>query len=217
MSVSGDSDAKARFSPSWLSVSPESDTLTARNPSAVTSAVCSLPDACTCPRMPGSTTTCAVRGAASISAVRLLSAFDCANSSIASPDEIISTTAHAAQYSCTATVDAIATTASRSTPTCPCRRSSIMPRTVTTIVYATNAITIHCPTPGLNALNPSTPTCEIHESHAASPHGFHSPSNANGIADRMVIGSNGTCLHSRQQISMILRMRISLRSYRTPC
>ena len=76
----------------------------------------------------------AVRGAASTSAVRLPSAFDCANSSIASPDEIISTTAHAAQYSCTATVDAIAMTASRSTPTWPCRRSSIMPMTVTTIV-----------------------------------------------------------------------------------
>ena len=160
VSVSGESDAQGAKTGVQLSVSPESDTLTVRNPSAVTSAVCSLPDACTCPRMPGSTTTCAVRGAASISAVRLLSAFDCANSSIASPDEIISTTAQAAQYSCTATVDAIATTASRSTPTWPCRRSSIMPRTVTTIVYATSAITIHCPTPGLNALSQPKPACK---------------------------------------------------------
>ena len=68
---------------------------------------------------PGRLTTCAVCGAASISAVRLRSALAWAYSSMASPDVIISVTAQLAQYSATATVERIATTASTSTPTCP--------------------------------------------------------------------------------------------------
>ena len=80
-----------------------------------------------------------------------------------------------------------------------------MPITVTTIVYTTSAITIHCPTPGLNGP-------KVSETPAAS-HGRHEPSNANGIAAMMAIGSSGTSL----QMEMILGMRISLRSYRTPC
>ena len=80
-----------------------------------------------------------------------------------------------------ATVAAIATTASRSTPTRPCRKSSIMPRTVSMIVYATTMMTIHWPTPGL----PSTGI-------SAAPHGRHDGHTASGMTVSTAIGNSGT-------------------------
>ena len=139
---------------------------------------------------PGRLTTCAVRGAASISAVRLCSALAWAYSSMASPDVTISITAQLAQYSWTATVERIATTASRSTPTCPCRRSSIMPRTVSATMISTSAMMSHWPKPGSPSIAMS----------AACPQGCQSPSRARGIAAMTTTGSIGTS----RQISRIL-------------
>ena len=125
---------------------------------------------------------------------------------MASPDVIISVTAQLAQYSATATVERIATTASTSTPTCPWRKSSIMPRTVSITIISTSAITSHWPKPGL----PSTGIA------IALPHGRQSPSKASGIAAMTTTGSIGTSL----QMSRILVKNLmsaahhcSLRSY----
>ena len=165
--------------------------LTRRKPSDASPAPATRPVSPAEPRpTPGRPTTCAVCGAASISAVRLCSALAWAYSSMASPDVIISITAQLAQYSWTATVERIATTASRSTPTCPCRRSSIMPRTVSATMISTNAMTSHWPKPG----SPSTAMS------AARPHGRQSPSRAKGIAAMTTTGNIGTS----RQISRIL-------------
>ncbi|HAH53237.1 MAG TPA: hypothetical protein DCL71_02865, partial [Bifidobacterium sp.] len=65
----------------------------------------------------------------------------------------------------------------------------------------------HCPTPGLKEPQPNAANRE------RAPQGRHVPNSANGTTATMVMGSNGTSLHK----AMILRMRISLRWYRTPC
>ena len=115
---------------------------------------------------------------------------------MASPDVIISMTAQLAQYSRTATVERIATTASKSTPTCPWRKSSIMPRTASITMIATSAIISHWPTPGL----PSTGIA------IALPHGHQSPSRASGIAAITTTGSIGT---SRQMSRILVKNLMS--------
>ena len=76
------------------------------------------PDAACAPEpTPGRSATCAICGAASISAVRLFLALSSAYASMAEPENTISTTTQLAQYSSTASVDSSATTARMSTPT----------------------------------------------------------------------------------------------------